>query len=134
MTKYDNVDMEGAGTTMREMLTKHLENKGNALFHSMEHTNTSGVYRLMFDETNIEKVDTLLATIDESLDALGDKDNADAYLRYQSNEKVNIVGIQPRVEQSDFWKNHFAGFVKTIVSTVIDTSHLQQSPKYRQNN
>jgi hypothetical protein len=43
---------------------KHLGNKGNALFHSMEHTNTFGVYMLLFDETNTEKVDTLLATID----------------------------------------------------------------------
>jgi hypothetical protein len=35
---------------------------------------------------------------------------------------VNIVGIQPRGEQSDFWKKHFAGFMKTIIPTVIDTS------------
>jgi hypothetical protein len=46
---------------------KHLENKGNALLHSMEHTNTSDIYRLLFDETNPDQVDTLLATIDESL-------------------------------------------------------------------
>jgi hypothetical protein len=44
---------------------KHLDNKGNALFHSMEHTNTSDVYRLLFDETNTEQVDTLLTTIDK---------------------------------------------------------------------
>jgi hypothetical protein len=42
---------------------KHLENKGNTLFHSMEHTNTSGVYRLLFEETNTEQVDTLIATM-----------------------------------------------------------------------
>jgi hypothetical protein len=60
-----------SGITVREMFMKHLDNKGNALFHSMEHTNTSDVYRLLFDETNTEQVDTLLASIDESLDALG---------------------------------------------------------------
>jgi hypothetical protein len=79
----------------------------------------------------------LLATIDESLDALGDWDNADVNFRYHSNEKVNIVGIQPCGEQSDFWKKHFAGFAKTTVPTVptvIDTSHLHQPPKGRQNN
>jgi hypothetical protein len=48
----DYLDMEGAGTTLREMFMNHLDNKGNASFHSMEHTNTSGVYRLLFDETN----------------------------------------------------------------------------------
>jgi hypothetical protein len=92
----DDIDMERAGTTIREMFMKHLDNKGNALFHSMEHTNTYGVYRLLFDKTNTEQVDTMLTTIDESLNALGNWDNADTHLRYHSNEKVNIVGIQPR--------------------------------------
>jgi hypothetical protein len=46
---------------------------------------------------------------------------------------VNIVGIQPRGEQSDFWKKHFAGFVKSPIPSVIDTSHLHQPPKGRQN-
>jgi hypothetical protein len=100
----DNVDMEGSGTTIREFLMKHLYNKGNALCHSMEHTHTYDVYRLLFDETKTEQVDTLLATIDKSLDALGDWDNADSHYRFHSHEKVNIVGIQPRGEQSDFWK------------------------------
>jgi hypothetical protein len=72
----DDVDMEGSGTTIIEFLMKHLDNKRNALFHSMEHTHTSDVYRLLFDETNTDRVVTLLATIDESLDTLGDWDNA----------------------------------------------------------
>jgi hypothetical protein len=67
-----DVDMEGAGTTIREMFMKNLDNRGNELFHSMEHTNTPGAYRLLFDETNTTQVDSLIATIDESLDALGD--------------------------------------------------------------
>jgi hypothetical protein len=79
-------------------------------------------------------VDTLLATIDESLDAIGDWDNADIYYRFHSYEKVNIVGIQPRGEQSDFWKKYFAGFVKNSIPSIIDTSHLHQPPKGRQNN
>jgi hypothetical protein len=45
----NDVDMEGSGTTIREMFMKHLDNKGNALFHSMEYTNTSGVYRFLFE-------------------------------------------------------------------------------------
>jgi hypothetical protein len=100
----DDVGMEGSGTTIREMFMKHIDNKGNALFHSMEHTNNSDVYRLLFDEANTEQVDTLLSTINESLDAMGDWDNADSHYRFHSHEKVNIVGIQPRGEQSDFWK------------------------------
>jgi coproporphyrinogen III oxidase len=39
----DDVDMEGSGTTIIEMFMKHLDNKGKALFHSMEHTNNSDV-------------------------------------------------------------------------------------------
>jgi hypothetical protein len=130
----DDVDMEGSVTTLREMFMNQLENKGNALFHSMEHTNTSGVYNLLFDETNREKIDTLLTTIDESLDALGDWDNADTHFRFHSHEKVNIVGIHTRGEHSDFWKKHFAVFVKTTIPTVINTSHLHQPPKGRHNN
>jgi hypothetical protein len=130
---HDDVNMEGSGTTTREMFMKHLYNKGNALFHSMKHTNNSDVYRLLFDETNTEQVDTLLGTIDESLDAMGDWDNADSHYRFHSHEKVNIVGIQPRGEQSDFWKKHFSGLVKNPIPSVIDTSHLHQPPKGRQN-
>jgi hypothetical protein len=128
------VDMDGAGTTIREIFMKHLDNKGNALFHSMEHTNNSGVYRLLFDETNTAEVEILLATIDDSLDALGYWDNAEAHFRYQRNQKVNIVGIQPRGEQSDFWKKYFAGFAKATIPTGIDTAHLHQPPKISKNN
>jgi hypothetical protein len=105
---HDDVNMEGSGTTIRQMFMKHLDTKGNALFHSMEHTNNSDVYRHLFDESNTEQVDTLLGTIDESLDEMGDWDNADSHYRYHSHEKYNIVGIQPRGEQSDLWKKHFA--------------------------
>jgi hypothetical protein len=92
---------------------KHLDTKGNTLFHSMEHTNTSDVYRLLFDETNTEQ--------DKSLDMLGDWDNADTNYRFHSHEKMNIVGIQPRGEQSDFWKKYFAGFVKNSIPSITDT-------------
>jgi hypothetical protein len=64
---------------------------------------------------------------------MGDWDNADSHYIYHSHEKVNIVGIQPRGEQSDFWKKHFDGFVKNPIPSVIDTSHLNQPPKGRQN-
>jgi hypothetical protein len=86
---------------------KRLHNKVNILFHSMEHTNNSDVYRLLFDEANTEQVDTLLGTIDESLDAMGDWENTYSHYRFHSHEKVNIVSIQPRGEQSDFWKKTF---------------------------
>jgi hypothetical protein len=119
-----DVNMEGSGTTIREMFMKHLDKKGNALFHSMEHANNSDVYRLFFDETNTEQVDTLIGTIDESFDVMGDWDNADSHYRYHSHEKVNKVGIQPRGKQSDFWKKHFARFVKNPIPSVIYTSHL----------
>jgi hypothetical protein len=130
----EDVDMESSGTTIRDFFMEHLNNKGKTLFHSMDHTNISDVYRLLFDETNTEQVDTLLGTIGESLDALGDWDNADSHYRFHSHKKVNIFGIQPRSEQSDFWKKHFAGFVKNYIPSVIDTSHLHQPPKGRHNN
>jgi hypothetical protein len=115
------------------MLMKHLDNTGNALLHSMEHTKNSDVYRLLFDETNTEQVDTLLDTIDKSLDTMGDWDNADSHYRFHSHEKVKIVGIQPRGEQSYFWNKHFARFVKNPIPCVIDTSHLHQPPEGRHN-
>jgi hypothetical protein len=100
----DDVDMEGSGTTIREMFMKYLDNKGNSLFHSMEHTNNYDVYRLLFDEANTEQVDTLLRTIDDSLGAMGDWDNSDSHYRFHSH-KSEHSRIQPRGEQSDFWKN-----------------------------
>jgi hypothetical protein len=130
---HDDVNMEGLGTTIRDVFMKHLDNEGNALLHSKKHTNNSDVYQLFFDEYNTEQSDTLLGTIDESLYAMGDWDNADSHYIYHIYEKVNIIGIQPRGEQSDFWKKHFAGFVKNTIPSVIDTSPLHQPPKGRQN-
>jgi hypothetical protein len=98
----NDVNMESSGTTIIEMFIKHLDNTGNTLFHSMEHNKNSDVYRLLFDETNKEQVDTLLGTIDESLDTMGNLDNANSHYRFHSHEKVNIVVIQPRGEKSDF--------------------------------
>jgi hypothetical protein len=113
---------------------KYLDNKGNALFHSMEHTNTYDVYRLLFDKTHTEQVDSLLATIHESLNAFCDWDNAETHYRFHSHEKVNIIGIQQRGEQSDFWKKQFSGFVKNSIPSIIDTSQLHQPPKGREHN
>jgi hypothetical protein len=53
---------------------------------------------------------------------------------FMATKKVNIVGIQPRGEKSDFWKKHFAGFLKNSIPSITDTSHLHQPPKGRQNN
>jgi hypothetical protein len=89
------VDMDGTGITIRGFFKKHVDSKDNELSHSMEHTNTPGVYILLFDEANAPQVDKLLATIDESLNALCQWDNADAHF------KVSIVGIQPRGEHTD---------------------------------
>jgi hypothetical protein len=100
----------------------------------MEHTNTPDIYMPLLDEKNASQVDTLLATIEDSLDALGGWDNSNAHFRYHINEKVNIIGIQLRGEQTAFWKKHFAGFVKATIPTEIYTAHLHQPPKIRQNN
>jgi hypothetical protein len=52
---HDDVNMKGSGNTIREMFMKNLDNKGNAYLHSMEHTNNSDVYQLLFDESNTEQ-------------------------------------------------------------------------------
>jgi hypothetical protein len=64
---------------------------------------------------------------------MGDWENAYSHYRYHSHEKLNIVEIQPRCEQSEFWKKHFARFVKNPIPSVIDTPHLHQAPKGRHN-
>jgi hypothetical protein len=61
------------------MFTKRLYRKGNALFHSMEYTNNSDVYKLLFNESNTEQVDTLIGTTDELVNAMGDLENADSH-------------------------------------------------------
>jgi hypothetical protein len=81
----DDVNMERSGTIIREMFMKHLDKKGNALFYSMEHTNNYEVYWLLFDQSNTEQVYTLLGTIGESLDAMGDSDNAYYHYIYHSH-------------------------------------------------
>jgi hypothetical protein len=111
----NDAGMYGAGATIREMFMTHLDSRDNVLFHSMEDTSTPGGYILLFDDTNTSHVDTLISAIDK---------NADAHFIFHSNEKVSIIGIQPRGEQTDFWKKNFAGFAKAKIPTEIDTAHL----------
>jgi hypothetical protein len=105
----NDVDMEGFGTTIRGFLMKHLDNKGNALFHSMEHTDASDVYwatgtmRILITDFTATK-----------------KWASSAYIHVASNLTSE--------------KKQFTGFVNNSIPPIIDASRLHQPPKCRQHN
>jgi hypothetical protein len=60
-------EMEGTGTTLRHMFLQYLDKQGQPLFQSIEHTITGGTYHFILNKSKVEKVDTILSSIDGNL-------------------------------------------------------------------
>jgi hypothetical protein len=62
--------------TLREAFLSYKDDSGEPIFSGIEVTQTSGTYRLIFNEKNHEAVDKILIDVDEKLDAIGNWNDA----------------------------------------------------------
>jgi hypothetical protein len=120
----EDVDMDPAGITLRDIFFNYHDKKGNSLIDAIEKTSTGGTYRFLFQQNKTEEVDKMLEHIDETLTSIGDWEECHTHLRYLPSIPISVVGRIPRTTHPAFWANHLSQFSSAIPSK-ISTEFLQ---------
>jgi hypothetical protein len=105
----EDVDMDPAGITLRDIFFNYHDKNGNLLIDAIEKTSTGGTYRFLFQQNKTEEVDKLLEHIDETLTSIGDWEECNTHFRYLPSILISVVGRIPRIPrttQPAFWDNH----------------------------
>jgi hypothetical protein len=117
-TLGEDVDMDTAGITLRDIFYNHQDKEGNRLKDTIEKTSTGGTYRFLFQKSKAEEVDKMLEHIDETLNSIGDWDECHTHVRYLPSMQISAVGRFPRSTQPTFWANHLSQFCTAIPSEI----------------
>jgi hypothetical protein len=118
MALGEEVDMDPAGITLRDIFFNYHENNGNRLIDAIEKTSTGGTYRFLFQQNKTEEVDKMLEHIDDTLTSIGDWDECHTHFRYLPSIPISVVGRIPRTTQPSFWANHLSQFSTAIPSEI----------------
>jgi hypothetical protein len=121
----EDVDMDPAGITLRDIFFNYHDKNGNRLIEAIEKTSTGGTYRCLFQQNKTEEVDKMLEHINETLTSIGDWEECHTHFRYLPSIPISVVGRIPRTTQPSFWANHLSQFSSAIPSE-ISTEFLQQ--------
>jgi hypothetical protein len=78
--------------TLWEAFLSYKDATGEPIFSAIEATQTSGTYRLLFNDNNHAAVDKILTDIDEKLEAIGNWDDASVHYRYITMDDVGVSG------------------------------------------
>jgi hypothetical protein len=100
--------------TLREAFLSYKDDAGEPIFSAFEATQTSGTYRLLFNDNNHAAVDMILTDIDEKLEAIGNWDDASVHYRYITMEDVEVSGKNAQAQGTSFWKEHYKLMSGTI--------------------
>jgi hypothetical protein len=76
--------------TLREAFLSYNNDSGEPIFSSIEATQTSGSYRLLFNEKNTNVVNTTLIKVDARLDAIGNWNDAPVHYRCITVDRVKV--------------------------------------------
>jgi hypothetical protein len=114
----EDVDMDPAGITLRDILYNHQDKEGNPLIDSIEKTSTGGTYRFLFQQSRAEEVDKMLEHIDDTLKYIVNWDEFHTHLRYLPSMPISVVGRVPRSTQPAFWANHLSQLCTAIPSEI----------------
>jgi hypothetical protein len=121
----EDVDMDPAGITLRDIFFNYHDKNGNRLIDAIEKTSTGGTYRFLFQQSKTEEVDKMLEHIDDTLTSIGDWDECHTHFRYLPSITISVVGRIPRTTQPALWANHLSQF-STAIPSEISTEFLQQ--------
>jgi hypothetical protein len=66
-----------------------------------------GTYRFLFNEKHVVEVDKALLRIDTKLDSIGTWNESNLHYRYSTDDEVNIAGVHPKTQGSDFWQKNY---------------------------
>jgi hypothetical protein len=91
--------------TLREAFLSYKDDAGEPIFSAIEATQTSGTYRLLFNDNNHAAVDMILTDIDEKLEAIGNWDDASVHYRYITMDDVEVSGKMLRHKENRSGRN-----------------------------
>jgi hypothetical protein len=92
--------------TLLEAFLSYKDDPGEPIFSAIEATQTSGTYRLLFNDNNHAAVDKILTDIDEKLEAIGNWDDASVHYRYITMDDVEVSGQNAQAQGKSFWQEH----------------------------
>jgi hypothetical protein len=107
-----------------------LDIKSNYLPGIVQATQTSGTYRLLFNENNHAAVDMILTDIDEKLEAIGNWDYASVHYRYITMDDVEVSGKNSQAQGKSFWQEHYK-FMSGTIPEVVDTNMFDRPHQRR---
>jgi hypothetical protein len=87
---------------LREAFLSYKDDAGEPIFSATEATQTSGTYRLLFNDNNHSSVDKILTDIDEKLEAIGNWDDASVHYRYITMDDVEVSGKNAQAQGKYF--------------------------------
>jgi hypothetical protein len=116
--------------TLREAFLSYKDDAGHPIFSAIEATQTSGTYRLLFNDNNHEAVDNILIGIDEKLDAIGKWNDASVHYRYITMDDVEVSCQNAQAQGKSFWQEHYKLMSGTIPE-VVDTNKFDRPHQRR---
>jgi hypothetical protein len=114
----EDVDMDPAGITFREIFYNHQDKDRNRLIDEIDKTSTGGTYRFLFQQSKAEEVDKMLEHIDQTLNSIGDWDKCHTHFPYLPSMPISVVGCVPCTTQPAFWANDLSQLCTTIPSEI----------------
>jgi hypothetical protein len=132
MNEEEDKEMEGKGITLRNIFLQYLDKQDQPLLQSIEQTITGGTYHFIFDKSKVAKVDTMLASIDNDLDKIGQWEERHTHYRYLTSNPITVIGSIPRSTLTTFWDDHLSEFQAGPIPGEISTANLQR-PKPKRN-
>jgi hypothetical protein len=94
LTHNKNDDTDGTEMTIREQFMAQLDAKGNSSFAGMENTKVPGSYCILIHEQKAVTVFIFSLDLDDKLRDFGNCEESDAPNRYNTFDKISIVGSQ----------------------------------------
>jgi hypothetical protein len=118
--------------TLPEACLSYKDDTGEPIFSAIEATQTSGTYRLLFNDNNHAAVDMILTGIDEKLEAIGNSDDASVHYRYITMDDVEVSGKNAQAQGNLFWQKHYklmSGTIPEVVDTNMFDRRHQRRPQ-----
>jgi hypothetical protein len=116
--------------TLQEAFLSYKDDAGEPIFSAFEATQTSGTYRLLFNDNNHEAVDNILIDVNEKFDAIGNWNDASVHYRYITMNDVEVSGQNAQAQGKSFWQEHYKLMSGTIPE-VVDTNKFDRPHQRR---
>jgi hypothetical protein len=116
--------------SLREAFLSYNDDAGEPIFSAFEATQTSGTYRLLFNDNNHAAVDMILTDIDEKLEAIGNWDDASVHYRYITIDDAEVSGKNAQAQGKSFSQEQYK-LMRGTMTELVDTNMFDRRHQRR---